>query len=1444
MEHKVVNDYTKGTSTGNDHIKVFVRARPPNDGGEAPKDMWTHSPKENPGKLSIKDPSRHVGEHAFLFDGVLWCTNSQESVFQSVAKPLVEHCLSGYNGCCFAYGQTGSGKTYSMFGEKGAKRGIIPRCVDQIFSFAEREQRKNKHISIKVEVSFLEMYCDEIRDLGRAYVNKEEEKIHKKMKTSEWYLEKLRSRSSFASSPPPELNGTARDKSDDGLQIHEDFEGNVFVKDLAVIPVVKASEVLEIVERGFRLRATHGTKMNEHSSRSHSVFTVRVTQRDASEKTTVAGVLNLVDLAGSERLGKSESEGQRMRETLFINSSLSALGKVAAALDPSTPSAYIPYRDSKLTRLLQNSLGGNAHTSVIATLNPTRVNYEECLCTLQFANRCRAVVNQPRINYLEGSGRGLLQAAIRRLQSQVRRLRFLMAILLAKKNKQLADILRELGHGDVQVLNDGRVRMADGRVLGNSIDVAAIEKQVSNALAARDASEGRSPGSPTDSVLGGGAGGGGLSGLDGMGSFDLANLEASPFFNSILGGDGAVNPGEDSGGNLSDGDDEDDEEAAQWDALGTSGALLRGKMRRLRLKMKNERTDRAYADDRVKTLKSELRTSETTRKSDAERYAKESRRLRDEVASLRKDLIDTRSTAKSKMVVMRRDLEARIEAVMQNSKQLQQNTQQHLMQVPSALKVDSAKLEKARKQVARLSETMSKKHAEHIRVLLDANQVQVANVQQQAEYWVMQKDLECRRFVADFNAYHRKRTTEVKDLRRELDVLYDYANVLARTFNKMQRGHYKIRVTSREDLLQEVLVRSDEVPKAPALRFRKLKHQAKVLHAFIRDAEKEAAPSVTATAATFGSDAALSCLKKASCALRSNNVTNEPESAVIGSRTDGKDVDGLPEVDSLLDNVEFQGVRLDADTSAMDEHELRTLVFALRKYTRSNAAQRVIEENLLARVSDHPTVAYIRTLEEGLQTYKQSYEAEAAQHKSLRRTVAVEVVFAVALEVPVPIQIQVSLAYTASSQVAVQASFQISVGGAAATGAAATCTRRLQLWNKWCTVFVIVPSTRAFATNQAHHRRLFIGNVEAVGEREMQDFFDGVLRRTTGDRAGERHRVVNVFVHTEKRFAFVELSSPELATACLLLDGLDFHGRTLSVSRPNDYSAELSRNDGPVPALDLSEVKISSKRGSGANGNGGGGGGRPGETHRGAIPDGPEKIFVGGIPHDLEDNEISELLESFGKLRALHVVRDNNTGRSKGFAFAQYEDPAVTDPAVNGLNNLSIRGRTLSVRRSERLPPGSGDAKSSNNAAGGGGGGSETSRYPGSAPAGMPGPRGGDPSSSGSRMFDSNFPSPTNILVLQNMVTQEDLGNPAEREEIAADIREECAQYGDLRYVLMPRANIGVTDVLVEYGEPHEALKAFFVLRGRTFAGRTVGCTFISVDEYLRIRRSEAQIAQ
>ncbi|KAF1773682.1 Kinesin-like protein [Phytophthora cactorum] len=310
------------------------------------------------------------GNHAFSFD------NS--------SKCLVDYALKGINSCCFAYGQTGSGKTFSIFGEPGGEKvGLLSRSIEYLFDMVNRQQSKAKEVTLVV--SFQEIYCDRVRDLARAYLKKTGRPVsYQTSSSTEWFLRqqqqqqqqqqqipRTESATSFSSNPPKAEEDYDYEKAKGicsfglvcgyaikaNFEIHEDAQGRVFVKDLSMVTVTSREEADAIVQCGLKLRSTHETKMNAVSSRSHTVFTIHVFQQARDSDEVIYGMLNMVDLAGSERLKKSESDGQRLKEALHINSSLSAVGKVVMSLDPESGYNYIPYRDSKLTRLLQNSIG-------------------------------------------------------------------------------------------------------------------------------------------------------------------------------------------------------------------------------------------------------------------------------------------------------------------------------------------------------------------------------------------------------------------------------------------------------------------------------------------------------------------------------------------------------------------------------------------------------------------------------------------------------------------------------------------------------------------------------------------------------------------------------------------------------------------------------------------------------------------------------------------------------------------------------------------------------------------------------------------------------------------------------------------------------------------------------------------------------------------------------
>lgn len=316
-------------------------------------------------------------------------------------------------------GQTGSGKTHTMsvavfghfmhldvmianryfyrFGPCFDERGLIPRSAEYIFSNLSTTVN-----TVAIGVSFLEIYNDVIRDLAKNYKLAKENPnaMYSKENTSDIYENVERKRADKFMDPSSDAYREMQEELENmNYEILDDGKGNVAVRDLTILNVCSAEELMSIIDFGLSLRATKGTKMNEVSSRSHTVFTIRIVQTMKVNNLTVSGVLNLVDLAGNEKVQKSEVTDKRLREAKHINSSLTALGKVIMALDPAASKLHIPFRESKLTRILQNSLSGNSYTVVVANIHPHADYYEECLSTLEFVNRCRNVTNHPKVNH-------------------------------------------------------------------------------------------------------------------------------------------------------------------------------------------------------------------------------------------------------------------------------------------------------------------------------------------------------------------------------------------------------------------------------------------------------------------------------------------------------------------------------------------------------------------------------------------------------------------------------------------------------------------------------------------------------------------------------------------------------------------------------------------------------------------------------------------------------------------------------------------------------------------------------------------------------------------------------------------------------------------------------------------------------------------------------------
>lgn len=353
-------------SKGGETVKVVVRSRPMSTNEknkncrsiiEIDKQRFTVTIRKADDEI---DPTtgEKVEPKTFTFDAVYDEYSSQREIYDQTAYPLVESVLEGYNGTIFAYGQTGCGKTFTMEGPEHPPelQGIIPNAFRHIFDTIAENQNRSKQFLVRC--AYMEIYNEEVYDL---------------------------------------LGNDPKEK----LSLKEDRDRGVFVAGLTETVVKDVSDIADLRRKGNKNRTTGFTLMNADSSRSHSIFLINIeTSEDDPDSDQVhirAGKLNLVDLAGSERQSKTQAEGKRLKEATKINLSLSALGNVISAL-VAGKTTHVPYRDSKLTRLLQDSLGGNTKTIMIAAISPADYNYEETLSTLRYANRAKNIKNTPKIN--------------------------------------------------------------------------------------------------------------------------------------------------------------------------------------------------------------------------------------------------------------------------------------------------------------------------------------------------------------------------------------------------------------------------------------------------------------------------------------------------------------------------------------------------------------------------------------------------------------------------------------------------------------------------------------------------------------------------------------------------------------------------------------------------------------------------------------------------------------------------------------------------------------------------------------------------------------------------------------------------------------------------------------------------------------------------------------
>ncbi|XP_064586978.1 kinesin-like protein KIF1B isoform X1 [Zonotrichia leucophrys gambelii] len=386
-------------------VKVAVRVRPFNS-RETSKESKCIIQMQGNSTSIINPKNPKEAPKSFSFDYSYWshtspedpCFASQSRVYNDIGKEMLQHAFEGYNVCIFAYGQTGAGKSYTMMGkQEESQAGIIPQLCEELFE--KINDNSNEEMSYSVEVSYMEIYCERVRDL---------------------------------------LNP----KNKGNLRVREHPLLGPYVEDLSKLAVTSYTDIADLMDAGNKARTVAATNMNETSSRSHAVFTIVFTQKKHDTETDLStekvSKISLVDLAGSERADSTGAKGTRLKEGANINKSLTTLGKVISALaevDNCTSKSkkkkktdFIPYRDSVLTWLLRENLGGNSRTAMVAALSPADINYDETLSTLRYADRakqikCNAVINEDPNAKL-----------VRELKEEVTRLK---------------DLLRAQGLGDI-----------------------------------------------------------------------------------------------------------------------------------------------------------------------------------------------------------------------------------------------------------------------------------------------------------------------------------------------------------------------------------------------------------------------------------------------------------------------------------------------------------------------------------------------------------------------------------------------------------------------------------------------------------------------------------------------------------------------------------------------------------------------------------------------------------------------------------------------------------------------------------------------------------------------------------------------------------------------------------------------------------------------------------
>eukprot|EP00392_Amoebophrya_sp_AT5.2_P006938 g6950.t1 len=914
-------------SSGSENVQVVIRLRPPEDGSDAIEDVYHFQP-DKPHVLTIRDPlSKGRSDHTFLYSKILLPSTQQDEVYETVARPLVNHCMLGFNSCCFAYGQTGSGKTYSIFGEgAGDRRGMLPRAVEYLF---ERIEQVSERKEIGMVCSFLEVYLDQVRDLGRAYMADRERQMagrgsgsgagmmgaagirtggasRRPMSASS--TRGIHSRPGSAVNRPSSASGGPMKDPLDGilgnnggnggglgnwadmdLEIHESAEGQVFVKDLTLVPVRTIQELLDVVNLGLQLRETHGTSLNVSSSRSHTVFTINVVQKDrrSPDAEVMSGMINLVDLAGSERIARSKSEGARFQEAVMINSSLSALGRVVLALSTDPKQAkFIPYRDSKLTRILQGSLGGNSFTTLLACIHPGPENYEESVNTLMFADRCRYMENRPVVNYVDPAKAG----------------------------------------------NDRRVK----RLLAEIADLKS-QLDLSKATAEQRANF-------VNEKLG----------TNGMPDY-LKGLQ----------------------------DDADATKKAQQD--------LENAQRMAAQKLAEEKAKTEAAERKAEEAQNAFANARKEMQERDEKRRRELLEMRDKMLNMEKELQQQKLNYEKLIKETGEQNKEELEHWREQVRKLINSKDDLVMRVPELLKDSALLLETKQVEWKEKNKQLHDRHKHHLHTLKDAHENENDKLVRQYKYFLEEKENETEKLVKQFQEYYEKKKREQAEYEEELLALYELLQQLSKIVHDMETGQYPVCYKLGLRCVQVPPGVKPTLPSRAAKMGGGKGGKFEKLFAAIAETKRKAEkyekmmnlrqlqePADASKQSKLGSD----MLGMAA-----------DRQAGGGSQSDGEppDFDLLSNWDPRKFCTDFCRSAEEDSVDVLrvlNAEQLKALCICLK--TRANggfdvqAEKQGVRDEVMRDLSSHPTVEYLRFLETEVESYKQKLVEETLKTRNLK----------------------------------------------------------------------------------------------------------------------------------------------------------------------------------------------------------------------------------------------------------------------------------------------------------------------------------------------------------------------------------------------------------------------------------------------------------------------------